>query len=447
MPAGYHCRQIGGVVLKVLLVTIGSRGDIQPYVALGKGLVAAGHEVTLCTSAAFADFVRAHGLSYGHMGNGFVELMTSLEGRAGLERMGSLVGALRTVVRLARRVGPLQQEMLEDAWRVATGFRPDLVIVHPKLPGVVDMADALDVPAVVAPLFPQLVPTSAFPALGFPDLRLGAGYGRQTYRLVEAVTQRVAGGAIRAWRSSNGLGPRPPQLGLSTDRHGAPRPMLHGFSAVLCPRPDDWPACATVTGAWGLETARAWQPPAALLQFLDAGAPPVYIGFGSMAGRRPERPTSIVLEALARTGQRGILATGWGGLAGHAPPEGVFAVAEVPHEWLFPRVAAVVHHGGAGTTTAGLLAGRPTVVCPFFGDQPFWGRRVHALGAGPAPIPQRRLSAPRLAEAIAMAVSDPDMRHAARKIQAPLQAERGIETAVAQIEAIHARHAGPPPRN
>src|SRR5690606_18098906 len=391
--AGYHCRQIRGAVLKVLLVTIGSRGDIQPYVALGKGLARAGHEVTLCSSAAYADSVRAQGLSYGHMGNGFVELMTSLEGRAGLERMGSLTGALRTVIGLARRVRPLQQEMLEDAWRVATRVRPDIILVHPKLPGVLDMADALGVPAIVAPLFPQLVETAAFPAVGFPDLRLGAGYRRGTYRLVDAITQRVAGGAIRAWRRNNGLGPRPAQQGLFTRRDGNPWPMLHGFSAVLCPRPDDWPASATVTGFWTLDTPSAWQPPVALRAFLEAGAPPVYVGFGSMAGRSPQRLTSIVLDALTRSGQRGILATGWGGLTEHALPEGVFAVAEAPHDWLFPRMAAVVHHGGAGTTAAGLRAGRPTVVCPFFGDQPFWGRRVHALGAGPESIPQRRLSA------------------------------------------------------
>jgi sterol 3beta-glucosyltransferase len=420
--------------LKVLLITIGSRGDVQPYVALGKGLAAAGHQVTVCTNAHFADFVRAHGLHYGPMNNGFVDLITSLEGRAGLERMTSLPGTLRTVARLLPRIGPLQRETLDDAWVCAQASRPDLILFHPKLPGAVDMADALGVPAIMAPLFPQVMPTSAFPAVGFPPLPLGDGYRRLTYRIVEALTNRLGSGPIHAWRRSQGLGKRPPKLGMLSDRQGSPIPVLHGFSSAVCPRPADWPEAALTCGFWTLDAAPDWTPPPALRDFLDAGPPPVYVGFGSMAGRDSERLGALVLEALARSGCRGIVATGWGGMKQQALPERVFALSEAPHEWLFPRVAAVVHHGGAGTTAAGLRAGKPSVICPFFADQPFWGRQVHRLDAGPEPIAQKRLTSQRLALAIKHAVTAPALSQAARNIQRELQAERAIDTTVAWIE-------------
>jgi len=426
--------------LNILLVAIGSRGDIQPYVALGVAMASSGHAVTVCTSATFADLVRTHGLAYAPMGNGFIALMQSLEGRAGLERMSSISGALRTAAKLMSQVGPLQHEMLTEVWRSATQVRPDVIVLHPKLPGVVDIADALDVPAIVAPLFPQVVPTAAFPAVGFPELPLGIAYRRVTYRIVEAVTNWISGGAIRSWRRDSGLGKRPRTLGLMQDEHANPRLVMHGFSPVLCPRPKDWPATSVVTGHWPLPSNGRWEPPRALCKFLDAGPPPVYVGFGSMAGRHPERLAAMVVEALMKSGQRGVLATGWGGLGSVRLPKSVFLVEDIPHDWLFPRMSAVVHHGGAGTTVAGLRAGRPTVVCPFFADQPFWGARVYALGAGPPPVPQRGLTAVRLSDAITTAVSDPRMLKVALGIQQLLQDERGLQRAASAIEHIFSCH-------
>lgn len=420
--------------MNILLLTFGSRGDVQPYVALGQGLRAAGHRVGLCTSQHFAGFVSSHGLAYLPMNNGFVELLASLEGRAGLERMQSLPGTLLTVARLARKIGPLQLETLQDAWRAARAFRPDLILFHPKLPGAVDMAGALGVPPIMATLFPQYVPTADFPCLGFPDLPLGAGYRRLTYYIVNRLAGLIGGGPVRAWRRANGLGPRPTQIGLLSDGQGRPIPVLHGYSPHVCPRPADWPETAVTAGYWPLRRSAEWTPPAALAVFLAAGSPPVYVGFGSMAGRDPARLTATVLEALRLSGRRGLLASGWGGMVTQALPDGVLAIAEAPHEWLLPQVAAVVHHGGAGTTAAGLRAGRPTVICPFFADQPFWGRRVSLLGAGPMPIPQRELSAARLAQAITTATSDARIATAAEALGERLRAERGVEDTVRWIE-------------
>jgi sterol 3beta-glucosyltransferase len=217
-------------------------------------------------------------------------------------------------------------------------------------------------------------------------------------------------------------------------------PVLHGHSAAIWPAPHDWPAHAEVTGAWFLDPPGgdpSWSAPPGLIAFLGKGAPPVYIGFGSMAGVDPESTTRVVMDAVARAGVRAVLARGWGGIDRTAPMAAqVHLVDEVPHAWLFPRMAAVVHHGGAGTTAAGLRAGRPTLVCPFGLDQPFWGRRVQALGVGPVPLPQRRLDAGTLAQALADLVGNPRYRERAAAVADAIAREGGVAAAVAAIERI-----------
>ena len=421
--------------MRVLILTLGSRGDIEPFIALATGLAAAGHAPSLCAPASFEAGIVARGIDYRRMDDGFVELARSLEGQAAFEDMGQLWGALKTVMRLLPKADALQDLLLDDAWRAAEAVRPDVIVFHSKLPGALDIAEALDVPAVMAPLFPQFVPTVAFPTLGFPDLPLGSSYRRMTYRLVHAIAARIGMGPVRRLRSRSGWGPRPAGMGPMTDHRGRAVPVLHGFSPLLCPRPADWPESAVVTGHWTLPASGAALPPD-VVDFLDAGPPPVYVGFGSMAGRSPERTAAKVVAALRRARCRGILAGGWGGLARVEPADDLLFIESAPHDALFPRVAAVVHHGGAGTTHAGLRAGRPSVLCPFFGDQPFWGRRVDTLGLGPPPVPQRRLDAEPLAAALRAATTDPGMRAKATAIGRALAAEDGVATAVSLLERV-----------
>jgi len=212
-------------------------------------------------------------------------------------------------------------------------------------------------------------------------------------------------------------------------------PVVYGFSPAVIPRPRNWPDFVHVTGHWFLDYPE-YEPPADLMAFLEAGPPPVYVGFGSMASTDPERMTEIVLSAIKRSGQRAIFLTGWGGLSQSDLPDDVFKIESAPHDWLFPRMAAIVHHGGAGTTAAGLRAGLPTIICPFLGDQPFWGRRVHALGVGPAPIPQKRLNADNLAEAIRAATTDSAMRARAAALGERIRAEDGVGNAVAIVNRV-----------
>ncbi len=206
-------------------------------------------------------------------------------------------------------------------------------------------------------------------------------------------------------------------------------PTLYGFSPNVIPKPSDWGDHIEITGYYFLKDS-AWQAPIGLTDFLEAGSPPIYLGFGSMNTRNPEQTTDIVLEALARTKQRGLIVTGWGGLRKSDLPESVFKIEYAPHEWLLPRTAAIVHHGGAGTTGASLRAGVPTIVVPFFYDQPFWGHRVAELGVGPKPIPRKLLSVERLAAAITTAVTDKEMQKRARILGKRIQAEDGVGHAV-----------------
>ena len=185
-----------------------------------------------------------------------------------------------------------------------------------------------------------------------------------------------------------------------------------------------------------------YTPPAALADFLDGGPPPVYVGFGSMTGNDPERLTRITLEALRLSGRRGVLLSGWAGLADGELPDAVLRLDAAPHDWLFPRMAAVVHHGGVGTTHTGLRAGIPNVIVPFFGDQPFWGDRVHALGAGPRPVGQEDLTAERLAEAITAATDDETMGVQAAEVGRRIQAEDGVGEAVAIVNQYLAQRPG-----
>jgi sterol 3beta-glucosyltransferase len=200
------------------------------------------------------------------------------------------------------------------------------------------------------------------------------------------------------------------------------------------PGPSDWPDNVHITGYWFLDDNS--KPSQELVDFLDKGEPPVYIGFGSMSGRKPEKVSATVVEALEKAGVRGIIATGWGGLEADDLPDSILKIDQAPHEWLFPKVSAVVHHGGAGTTAAGLRAGRPTIICPFFGDQPFWGQRMVKLGVGSKPIPQRRLTADKLAAAIREVISNPDIRKAAATLGDTIRSENGVVKAVEIVEGL-----------
>ena len=370
--------------MNVLIVTFGTRGDVQPYIALGKGLLAAGHDVTICTCANFESFITEHGLGYAYMNDDLIEFMHSDDGRIAMENTGNLWEAIRTAIRLFPTVGPMVRRQINDAWESTRAVNPDLILYHPKAGGAEDFAERLAVPCIFAFYLPIYVPTGDFPAMLIPNLRIGRWYNRLTYRFISQAAWWGTAKYINEWREAEGL---PRRRGPRHLRHanGEPIPALHAYSESVIPRPSDWPESATVTGYWFLNRSENWRPPAKLEDFLEGGEPPVYFGFGSIFGRDPLRLTQIVLDAVKATGVRAIIARGWGGIdpTQSELPNTVLTVDSVPHDWLFPKVSAVVHHGGCGTTAAGLRAGCPTIVCPFFGDQPFWVREARLLASAP----------------------------------------------------------------
>ena len=403
--------------MRTLILTFGTRGDVQPYVALGVGLRAAGHAVTIATTDEFESLVAGHGLTFARLRGDFLKLAQASDGQR-----PNLLKLLPQWIAMAR-------DTLDDEWRAAQSA--EVLIYNPSAFGGEHIAAKLQAPAFAAFPAPLYTPTRAFPSPFFPFARLGP-FNRASHRLLTVMATAIYGRPIREWRRDVlGL---PPARGETLVR-GRPIPMLYSFSEAVVPRPADWPAHVTITGYWFLDAPPAWEPPSDLVAFLEAGPPPVYVGFGSMFMAGGAGLTRIVLDALARTGQRAVIATGWGGLTAEAAPDCIHFVADAPHDWVFPRVAAVVHHGGAGTTAAGLRAGRPTLICPVVGDQTFWGRRVAALGAGPAPLSNARLTPERLAAALTQAAGDPAMRERAAAVGQRLQAEDGLARA---IEVIHA---------
>jgi len=424
----------------ITIVTVGSRGDAQPYVALGVALAARGHRVTVATHETFRGLVTGRGLAFAPISGDprAVLAADSADRWLSTGRVRDMVGAVR---RFAREARPIAQALLDDFARVTVGA--DVIVYSAVAAPCRQVARARAIPSVAAFLQP-LHATRAFPAIGLPSsLRLGGAFNLSTYGVVDTIVWRLFRQQVDDWRrTALGLGPLSAPAPDPANWHV---PAVYGFSPAVVPPPADWRPDVSVTGYWVLPPAPDWRPPPALTDFLAAGPPPVAIGFGSMTPHHAERLTTIALDALRLSGHRGVLLGGWGSLGAGVPPadrvtDDVLTLEECPHEWLFPRTAAVVHHGGAGTTGASIRGGTPSILVPLGFDQPFWASRVAAIGAGPPSIRRRKLTAPWLAAAIRRTVDDGAMRLRAAALGQQLRAETGSATAAAIIES-----AGLPP--
>ena len=414
--------------MRITILAIGSRGDVLPYALLGKALVERGHHVRLAALGNDAPLAAAYGLDF-HALPGDGQAIMGSQGGVALGESG------RSVFRTWRAIMRSFGAAARGYTRALGALGPTDAIVN-QLPGGlfgVDLAEQRGIPMLMAAVIP-LARTRAFPMVAFPTPPISLpAYNVLTYRIAEQLVWQAFRRTVNRWRQEKmGLAPWP-MHGYYRQLAARAVPVLKGFSARVVPRPFDWGEHVHITGYW-LPVEEEWEPPETLLRFLDAGPPPVYVGFGSMPLRDPQRVTGIVLEALRLSGQRAVLGAGWGSLGQDDLPESVLQIDYAPYRWLFPRMAAVVHHGGSGTTGMGLCAGVSSFVVPFVFDQLFWGRRIAELGVGPPPVPYRQLSAGRLAAAIDAAVSDPRMRQRAAVLGAQIRAEDGIATAVQVIE-------------
>lgn len=421
--------------MHLTIVTIGSRGDVQPYIALGAGLQAAGHFVRLATHTDFEPTIRSCGLEFSAIGSNIREIMQSEAAHRVLDTGTNQLLYLRRLIHAAERLAAQAFTDCLNACRDADA----LLLSMPGFYIGYHVAEKLGRPFYLAYLQP-ITPTHAFAHRLFPALPhrfpLRNFYNRLTHVVSEqGLRQLVRPLCNKARRDILNLPPmsmRNPFEELQKRRI----PILYGYSPSVLPRPCDWGDHVYVTGNWFLDHPADWQSPAELVDFLESGPPPIYVGFGSMSHRDPAALTKLIIRALALTGKRGVLLTGWGGMSkADWANNTIFQIDSIPHDWLFPRMAAVVHHGGAGTTAAALRSGKPSIIVPFAPpDQSFWGHRVFELGVGPRPIPAKQLSAERLAEAICLATSDEAMASHAAALGKHLQREDGVANAV---EAFH----------
>ncbi|KAH6889706.1 hypothetical protein B0T10DRAFT_39116 [Thelonectria olida] len=427
------------VKLNIVIQVVGSRGDVQPFVALGNELQKHGHRVRLATHNVFDKFVRDAGLEFYPIGGNPSELM------AYMVRNPGLIPSLKSL-----RGGDIQRkremvaEMLSGCWKscleadpvTGTPFVADAIIANPPSFAHVHCAQAMGIP--VHLMF--TMPWTSTQAFSHPlaNLKFGekAGMDVQTanyvsYSVVEWLTWQGLGDVINDWRKSINLEPVPMSEGPLL-AETLKIPFTYCWSPALVGKPKDWPSYIDVCGFFFREPP-TYTPPSDLAEFLARGPPPIYIGFGSIVIDDPERMTKTLVEAVRQTGVRAIISKGWSNLGG-VHDDNVFFLGDCPHEWLFGHVTAVIHHGGAGTTACGLLNGRPTTIVPFFGDQPFWGDMVAESGAGPRPIPQKELDVQNLAEAIRFCLT-PEAAYAAGELAARMKRENGVVTAVKSFHA------------
>lgn len=407
--------------MRVAIHTLGTRGDVQPYLALALGLIARGHDVQLTAPVQFEAMVRERNVAFAPLPGEFLALLDTPEGKAAIAGGKGFSGGFK----LLKHIRPLMRRFLDEEWSSTKTISPDVIVYHPKALGVPHIAEKLGCRFILASPLPGFTPTSAFPTPLLPFASLGP-LNRISHGLAIKGMNVLFGGLLRDWRKTTlGLPPR------STGKI-APSGTLYAYSPHVVPVPRDWGRDVLVSGYWFLDHDD-WHPPEDLAAFLKAGEPPVYIGFGSMPGLDPVNTAATVIEALAKTGKRGVLATGGGAMEPQQIPPTIHVIREAPHDKLFPHVGATVHHGGAGTTAASLRAGKPMTICPFLGDQPFWARRMCDLGVAPRPLDRKRLSVETLAAAIVQ-MDHPQMRERAATLGAAIRQEHGITAAIDFIE-------------
>ncbi|KAK7721810.1 hypothetical protein SLS57_005159 [Botryosphaeria dothidea] len=462
LPAPYIPPSLGGEPgkeppppLNVVIHVVGSRGDVQPFVALGKVLMETyGHRVRLATHPTFKKFVEENGLEFFSIGGDPAELMafmvknpglmpgfdTLRNGDVGKRRKGIaeiIEGCWRSCIESGDGFG-VDSEQRTEAWVNSPNYDPqvpanttgrpfvaDAIIANPPSFAHVHCAEKLGIP------LHMMFTYEAFPhpLANIQSTNADSSLTNYlSYALVDMLTWQGLGDIINRFRQRTLHLEAVSSMAAPGMLHRMRVPYTYCWSPALIPKPRDWGNFLSISGFYFLSLASNYTPEPELAAFLEAGPPPIYIGFGSIVVDDPNGMTKLIFEAVKKAGVRALVSKGWGGFGADqiGVPEGVFMLGNVPHDWLFKHVSCVVHHGGAGTTSAGIACGKPTVVVPFFGDQPFWGSMVARAGAGPEPIPYKQLTSENLAEAIQHALK-PTSQERAHELAAKINQEKGCD--------------------
>lgn len=411
---------------RIAIATIGTQGDVQPYLALAIALKERGYSVVLGTNADFEDFITGYGIEFYGLGTSIQEFLQQSRFENAMSQ-NMLVNAPALLMDGQKIV----TDAARNAWNMAQGA--DAIILNMNTSFGIDIAEALNIPAIMTALQP-LAATKEFPICGYEWPDLGPALNLLSYASMDIQQAYYDLPRDKLRKELMGLGPRK-KGGFFKDSNGRNLTTLYAYSPSLSPRPRDWPKTAIVTGFWQLPDNSQWQPSDRFKAFLAKGSKPVYIGFGSMPFGA-KRNTSILKEAVAKWGGRAVVSRGWGGINPEDLPDTIYDIAKAPHDQLFKHVAGAVHHGGAGTTAASLHAGLPTFVVSQTFDQPFWGRRVEELGCGPEAARLKKLTPEVLAHKLDALVSNKTYAASAEELSKKLDAEDGPAKAILHIERV-----------
>lgn len=415
--------------MRIIILTFGSRGDVQPYLALGRGLRRAGHQVALAGHAQFSGLANEAGLDFRPLPGDPRRMLQSPAGQAWVRSGEDGYQFLTNFVKLTR---PLLPDLLRASEQLVQ--EADLIVFSQLSFSGYHLAEARRIPALMASLQP-FSPTRQFPAVGAVGPSIPGLWNLVSHHVTEYLLWLPFRDIINRWRSESlGLAPNrliPP----SRIAHRRGLPIGYGFSPTVVPRPDDWDDHIRITGYWFLDGDEEWRPSPELLEFLSGAEPVVYVGFGSMIRGESSHLQRIVQRVAERLNCRVVLQRGWEQMEDAPPHSHVLVVGSLPHSWLFPRMRVLVHHGGAGTTGAGLRAGVPSVLVPHFADQFFWSKRVSELGAGPEYVTRNDLDVERLERALASALEQPALAERAHELGNRIQAESGVQRGVRLVEA------------
>ena len=398
--------------MKIHLLTIGTRGDVQPFIALARGLKDDGLDVTLCSLPEFESLSKEHGIDYAVIRGDYLKITKSENKRV-------------NPFRIIRQFKEMAKETLEDEWEIIKNT--DILVYSPAVFGGFDIAEKLRKPSFAAFPVPMYSPTREFPCPFFPFKNLGV-LNKFSYKIFFLLSTAIYKKTINHWRKNSlGLPPRKNYL----DSFGNRVTKLYSYSKEVFPIPFDWDSSSVVTGYWLSKKEESWIPPDDLVDFIEDGEPPLYFGFGSMQEVNLAKNINIISKVLELTNQRAVVLSD---AKNENNSSTMFFIKSIPFDWLFPKMSIIIHHGGAGTTGEALKAGKPTIICPILGDQTFWGNTTAKLGVGPKPIKLKHITAEKLSGLIKNILADNSIKFKAESIGNKIKAEDGVKYAVDYIK-------------
>jgi UDP:flavonoid glycosyltransferase YjiC (YdhE family) len=411
--------------LRIVVAALGSRGDVQPFLNLGVGLRENGHDVQMAVPENFMELVKEHGLGFVSIRGDFKKMLSSTEGRKFLKSKNPIT----FVSRIKKLSNELMQTMQDDIYDALDGA--DACVFSYLCGPVIDVAEKTRIPCFLGMVYPVLR-TGEYPNLAVTLKNLGSHFNKWTYDLFTFFMWIAFGSICNNWRKTR-LGLSKSPIFQRIEKSGIP--ILAAYSSYVVPKPTDWPVQAYVTGYWFPNVRDDWQATGELENFLASGPPPVCVTFGSMTDNEIDQITKLIKHTLKNERLRGIFVASWSGMGkAEAESNDFYYLESIPYNWLFPKVAAVLQHGGAGTLAATLEAGIPPIVLPFVGDQKFWAQQVYKLGVAPKPFRRSALNEKRLSSALRIAINDKSLRKKAYELGCSIRGENGVAAA---IDIIH----------